>query len=253
MDIKVGGLTVEILTEALEQAHRGRMHILDCMEEGISAPRNDVSKYAPRLKRLSIPVEKIGLLIGPGGRQIKAIQETTGSNIEVDDDGVVLVSAPDAESVEAAFAMVRAVTAEVEVGQVFDGKVVSIKDFGAFVEIAPGQEGALPRVGALRRVRRRRQLGGVARRHPQGQGDLRRPDRAHQAVPQGGAARRRRGRRRAGRGAAARTSAWPRARGRRPSPWSGSFAGRRRSPALAWPFARRRGPPAFARPLAGRR
>ncbi|MBI4879344.1 MAG: polyribonucleotide nucleotidyltransferase, partial [Planctomycetes bacterium] len=141
MDIKVGGLTTELLEQALEQARAGRLFILDKMNEAISEPRKELSPYAPKLRRLCIPVEKIGLLIGPGGRQIKAIQEETGAHIEVGDDGVVLVSGETDESVEKAAAQVKAITTEVEVGQVFDGKVVSIKDFGAFVELAPGQEG----------------------------------------------------------------------------------------------------------------
>jgi polyribonucleotide nucleotidyltransferase len=141
MDIKVGGLTMEILREALEQARKGRLHILDRMTAAIPEPRSELSRYAPRLLRLQIPVEKIGTLIGPGGKQIKAIQDDTGADIEVNDDGVVLVSGPDMAIVEKAASLVRAVTAEIEAGQVFDGKVVSIKEFGAFVELVPGQEG----------------------------------------------------------------------------------------------------------------
>jgi polyribonucleotide nucleotidyltransferase len=141
MDIKVGGLTIEILEEALEQARKGRLFILDKMLAVIERPRAEVSPLAPRLVRIQIPVDKIGLLIGPGGRQVKAIQEETGATVEIGDDGVVLVSGASTEIVEKAANYVRAVTAEVEPGQIYEGKVVSIKEFGAFVELAPGQEG----------------------------------------------------------------------------------------------------------------
>jgi polyribonucleotide nucleotidyltransferase len=141
MDIKLKGLTDQMLREALSQAREARMFILDRMEEAIAAPRPQLSAYAPRMERLQIPVEKIGALIGPGGRTIRSIQEETRSKIQVEDDGSVFVSSPDREGVERAVAMIERLTREVEVGQTYMGKVMRITPFGAFVEILPGKEG----------------------------------------------------------------------------------------------------------------
>ena len=141
MDIKMQGLSREILAEALEQARKGRLHILREMIKAIGKPREDISEFAPRLLQVRIPVEKIGLVIGPGGKMIKKIQEETGAKVEIDDDGIAVVSSESSEAALAAKGMIEQLTAEVEVGRIYDGRVVSIKDFGCFVEVLPGQEG----------------------------------------------------------------------------------------------------------------
>jgi polyribonucleotide nucleotidyltransferase len=141
MDIKITGIPIEVMRKALDQAQEARKLILRRMMEFINKPREDLSPYAPRLLRKLIHPEKIGALIGPGGKTIKMIQEQANVNIEVDDDGVVLISGPDRESIEKGLELVDSVTDEVEVGKIYNGKVVSIKDFGAFMEVLPGQEG----------------------------------------------------------------------------------------------------------------
>jgi polyribonucleotide nucleotidyltransferase len=141
MDIKMQGLSREILEKALEQARVGRIHILREMMKILTSPRSDISTHAPRLLRIQIPAEKIGMVIGPGGKTIKRIQEDTGATIEIEDDGTVIISCLDAAAAHAAKGMIDQLTAEVEVGRIYQGRVVSIKDFGAFVEVLPGQEG----------------------------------------------------------------------------------------------------------------
>ncbi|MBI4656376.1 MAG: polyribonucleotide nucleotidyltransferase [Elusimicrobia bacterium] len=144
MDVKLeSGIPIPVLKAAVEQAGRARNHILDLMEKNISAPKTEVSDYAPKIVRLTIPKEKIGAFIGPGGKNIRGIIEKTGADIEVEDDGSVFISSPDKQNLEAAKAMVEYYTLEVEVGKIYTGKVVSIVDFGAFVEILPGKEGLL--------------------------------------------------------------------------------------------------------------
>jgi len=144
MDVKLAtGIPMDIMKEAIEQATRGREHILSLMEKALSAPKADISKYAPRMVKLSIPRDKIGAFIGPGGKNIRGIQEKTGAVINVDDDGNVTVASNDKDSLEAAKSMVEMFSMEVEVGKVYKGRVVSIVDFGAFVEILPGKEGLL--------------------------------------------------------------------------------------------------------------
>jgi len=144
MDVKLAtGIPMDILKEAIEQATRGRAHILGLMEAAMPEPKKDISKYAPRIVKLHIAKDKIGAFIGPGGKNIRGIIEKTGANIEVDDDGTILVSSPDKASLEAAKSMVELFTMEVEVGKVYKGRVVSIVDFGAFVEVLPGKEGLL--------------------------------------------------------------------------------------------------------------
>src|SRR5213078_2946548 len=124
------------------QARDARREILKVMlSTALRAPRGQISEYAPRLLTVQINPEKIGLLIGPGGKTIKSIQESTGAKLEVDDDGTVNISHLDAAGAEAARAKVEALTEEVRVGKVYDGRVTSIKDFGAFIEILPGREG----------------------------------------------------------------------------------------------------------------
>jgi polyribonucleotide nucleotidyltransferase len=143
MDIKVGGVTTQIMRQALEQARRARLQILDTMDQTISEPRASISAYAPRLHMLQIPVDKIRDLIGPGGKKIRAIIEATGVKIDVMDDGKVHVFANDGPSADAALQMIRDVTASAEIGKTYLGKVVRLAEFGAFVEIFPGTDGLL--------------------------------------------------------------------------------------------------------------
>lgn len=143
MDIKITGITKEILQKALKQANEGRIHILGKMLEALSAPRADISKYAPRIITLKIPVDKIGALIGPGGKMIRSITDETGVKIDIDEDGTVHVATNDPEAAKSALKMIKEVTAVPEVGKYYKGTVVKIMDFGAFVEILPGQDGLL--------------------------------------------------------------------------------------------------------------
>jgi polyribonucleotide nucleotidyltransferase len=141
MDIKLKGLNEDILRQALEQARVGRLHILAKMNEVISEPRSQMSPYAPKMMRLKIPVEKIGALIGPGGRIIRAIIEETGTSIDVQDDGSVTIGGVDAAMMERARSKVDSLTRELAVGDIFTGHVTRITSFGAFVELVPGREG----------------------------------------------------------------------------------------------------------------
>ena len=141
MDIKIDGLTVELLDEALQRAHKGRMHILDCMDAALQAPRDDLSEYAPRIVSIRINPEKIGEIIGPKGKTIRAIQEESGATIEVDDDGVVKIAAVSGEAGARAREMIEAIVQEPEVGIIYEGPVKNTTTFGAFVEIMPGVEG----------------------------------------------------------------------------------------------------------------
>jgi polyribonucleotide nucleotidyltransferase len=141
LDIKIDGITEPIIRGALEQAREARMQILKIMLATLQAPRRDISPYAPRLIQLKINPEMIGKLIGPGGKTIRSIQDETGAKIEVEDDGTVSIASTDAASVQAARRIVEGLTAEVKIGAVYEGKVVSIKEFGAFIELVPGREG----------------------------------------------------------------------------------------------------------------
>jgi polyribonucleotide nucleotidyltransferase len=141
LDIKAKGLPSKIMREALTLANKCRMHILGKMKEAISEPRSEISQYAPRLLTLKINPDKIGKLIGPGGKMIKAIQADTGAQVDVEDDGTVSIACVDAEAAENARAMVERVTEDVTVGRIYEGRVASIKDFGAFIEIQEGQDG----------------------------------------------------------------------------------------------------------------
>ena len=143
MDIKISGLTGQIMREAMEQARRGRMFLLDKMEEALSGTRETKSKYAPQIRTLQIPVDKIRDLIGPGGKVIRGIIEATQVKIDVDDTGRVNVASSDAEGLEKALAMINDLTAVPEVGKTYLGKVVRLAEFGAFVEIFPGTDGLL--------------------------------------------------------------------------------------------------------------
>lgn len=141
LDLKVRSINDAIIRSTLEQAREARLEILRKMLSVISRPRDDISAFAPRLLRTRIEPDKIGALIGPGGKMIRGIQERTHSTLEVEDDGTVTISAYSLEDAQAALKEVEAVTATVEIGKIYDGKVTSIKDFGAFVEILPGRDG----------------------------------------------------------------------------------------------------------------
>jgi len=143
MDIKIDGLSRDVMARALEQARDGRLHILREMLKEIQRPRDDVSPFAPKIMRIKINPEKIGIVIGPSGKMIKSIQEETGATIEIVDDGTVTIWGTNLESATAARDRVEMLTEEVKEGQTYEGRVVSIKDFGCFVEVLPGQEGLL--------------------------------------------------------------------------------------------------------------
>ncbi len=146
MDIKVDGLSYEILEKALNQAKEGRAHILGEMMKTIDAPREDYKPHAPRIERLEIPQDMIGAVIGPGGKIIQEIQKETNTVITIEEDdnkGLVDVSAPDGASIQAAMKWIKGIVAVPEVGEVYNAKVKNIVDFGAFVEILPGKEGLL--------------------------------------------------------------------------------------------------------------
>jgi len=143
MDIKVKGITMEIMREALGQAREARMQILDVITSTIPESREDLSKWAPRMQRIQIPVEKIGSLIGPGGRIIRSIIDETGCSIDVEDDGTVFIGSTDAEGAQKAIEIIEGLTKDVEVGAEYTGKVVRIMDFGAFVEIPGGKDGLI--------------------------------------------------------------------------------------------------------------
>jgi polyribonucleotide nucleotidyltransferase len=141
MDIKIEGLTLEIMREALKRANRARLHILDEMDRAISEPRTELSKYAPRILTIKINPSKIGEIIGPKGKTIRGIQEATGASINVDDDGTITIASPGGEGGERARKMIAAITEDAEVGKIYEGVVKSTTSFGAFVEILPGTEG----------------------------------------------------------------------------------------------------------------
>jgi len=141
LDLKVTGVSYEIIRATLKQSREARIEILRKMLTTISRPRKEISPNAPRLLRTKIASDKIGALIGPGGKNIRGIQERTGAVIEVDDDGTVLIASSNAESAQEALRSVEACTATVQIGKIYDGVVSSIKDFGAFVEILPGRDG----------------------------------------------------------------------------------------------------------------
>ena len=143
MDIKIGGINAQIMAEALEQAKKGRLHILGVMEKTISEPREDIAPYAPRIVQIKINPDKIRDIIGPGGKIIRAMVEETGAKIDVEDDGTVSIASADGAAAQAAIDRIRGLTAEAEIGQSYLGTVSRIVDFGAFVEIFPGTDGLL--------------------------------------------------------------------------------------------------------------
>ena len=143
MDMKVHGLPVEILEKAIKQSHEGRMFILKHITEVIDEPRAEISKYAPQIEKLLINPEKIGAVIGKGGEMINKITTETGAEVDIEDSGLVTISGNDPEKIKKALEWVKSLTEEPEVGKIYEGTVVSIKDFGAFVNILPGIDGML--------------------------------------------------------------------------------------------------------------
>jgi len=141
MDIKISGISMDVMRQAVDQARDGRMFILGKMLEAISEPREEMSPYAPRVYRLQIDPTKIGTVIGPGGRIIRSIIEETGASIDIEDDGSVYIGATNEDSARRAIDIIEAMTKDVQVGEVYTGKVTRLMNFGAFVEIAPGKEG----------------------------------------------------------------------------------------------------------------
>ena len=141
MDIKIKGLTTEIMAEALEHARKARLFILGKMLETIAEPRSEIKDHAPRIEIIKVPVDKIGAVIGKGGETIRSLQEETGTKIDINDDGTVYIAAIDGEGYKAARERIERLTEEVEIGHIYTGKVVRTTDFGAFVEILPGQDG----------------------------------------------------------------------------------------------------------------
>ena len=141
MDIKIEGLSLQLMEEALTQANTARLHILDEMEKAVPKPREEISQYAPRMITIKIPTDMIGAIIGPGGKMIRSITETTNSSIDVTDDGNVKIFSTSSEDAERAREMVERIVTPAEIGKIYKGKVVRIVDFGAFVEIAPGVDG----------------------------------------------------------------------------------------------------------------
>jgi len=141
LDLKIEGISPEIIRATFDQSREARIQILRKMLTAISRPKSDISEHAPRLIRTTIDPLKIGMLIGPGGKNIRGIQEATGTVIEVEDDGTVTIASTNREWAEAALAQVEACTATVQIGKIYNGRVTSIKDFGAFVEILPGRDG----------------------------------------------------------------------------------------------------------------
>jgi polyribonucleotide nucleotidyltransferase len=141
MDIKVAGITQEIMQQALTQAHAGRSHILSEMAKGLSGVRQEMSQHAPRIETIKIPKDKIREVIGTGGKVIREIVEVTGAKVDIEDDGTVKVSSANLDSIKAALKWIDGIVAEPEVGKIYDGKVVSVVDFGAFINFLGARDG----------------------------------------------------------------------------------------------------------------
>ncbi len=141
MDLKTKGITYEIIKAGLKQALEGRLFILECMKKTISASNTELSRYAPKMTRITIDPEKVRNVIGPGGRVIRSITEETGATIDIENDGTVIIGAPNEESAQKAISIIDGLTREPKVGEIYTGKVTSIMGFGAFVEILPGRDG----------------------------------------------------------------------------------------------------------------
>ena len=143
MDIKIDGIPMDVMKQALNQAKVGRLHIMDEMLVSLDAPRQTLSQYAPKIETVQVPVDRIGEIIGPGGKIIKEIIKETGADVDVNDEGSVFISSTDQEAIDAAKTWVTGIVREVEIGEEFDGKVVRIENYGAFVNILPGKDGLL--------------------------------------------------------------------------------------------------------------
>jgi len=143
MDIKIAGVTREIMGQALEQARAARMQIMDVMLAAIPEPRTELSDYAPRIEIIKIDPDKIGAIIGPGGKTIRSLQEETGTRIEIEDDGTTFITGEDGPGTKRVLEMIEALTEEVEVGRIYTGKIARIESYGAFVNFLPGQDGML--------------------------------------------------------------------------------------------------------------
>ena len=143
MDNKVGGVTREVMRQALHQARDARLFVLSVMEKALQTPRTEVSMYAPRIVTIHIKPDKIREIIGPGGKVIRALVEETGCKIDIEDDGTVVIASADGAAMDKAIASIQAITAEPEVGRIYKGRVRKVVEFGAFVEIMPGTDGLL--------------------------------------------------------------------------------------------------------------
>jgi polyribonucleotide nucleotidyltransferase len=141
MDIKIAGITPEIMAEALRRARDARMYILDQMDKVIAEPRPELKSHVPRIETIKVPVDKIGAIIGPSGKNIRALQEETNTKIDIDDDGTVYIAAVDGEGFYEARERILAMTETAEIGRIYTGKCVRVTDFGAFIEILPGVDG----------------------------------------------------------------------------------------------------------------
>jgi polyribonucleotide nucleotidyltransferase len=155
MDNKVGGVTRDVMRQALHQARDARLMVLGVMQKAIETPRKEISEYAPRIVTLHIKPDKIREVIGPGGKVIRGIVEDTGCKIDIEDDGTVLIASADGVAMQKAINMIQGITAEPEIGKIYKGKVRKIVDFGAFVEILPGTDG-LVHISQLAKERVRR-------------------------------------------------------------------------------------------------
>ena len=141
MDIKVEGITHQVMEQALAQAKQGRSHILNLMMQVMSSPKGAISKYAPRIETMQINTSKIATVIGPGGKQIRQIIERSGAQVDINDNGIISIAASTQESINKAKELIEGLTGEVEVGKIYNGRVTSVTTFGAFVEVLPGKEG----------------------------------------------------------------------------------------------------------------
>jgi polyribonucleotide nucleotidyltransferase len=141
MDIKVAGITEEIMRKAIAQASAGRLHILDEMDKAIDGARTELGEFAPKIESIKVPTDKIRDIIGTGGKIIREIVEKTGAKINIEDDGTVKIASADGESIKAALKWIRSLTAEPEVGEIYDGKIVKVMDFGAFVNFFGAKDG----------------------------------------------------------------------------------------------------------------
>ena len=193
MDIKIAGITEEIMKTALDQAQGGRMHILGEMAKGLGGHREEMRDTVPRISVINIPQDKIGAVIGPGGKMIREITETTGAKIDIADDGTVKIASSDAQAAQQAVDWIRGLTSSPEVGQIYTGKVVRVVDFGAFVNIL-GQQDGLCHISELKNERVAKVTDVVNEgRYGQGQSPEHRRSRQDQAVDAGGRSGDRRG------------------------------------------------------------